>query len=78
LNTDATYHICSKREWFASFRKLDRGLVSFDNRHTCQIEVIGTVHIKLFDEMIRELKDMRYVPQSQKNLISVGTLKARA
>jgi len=27
--------------------------------------------------MIRELKDVRYVPQLQKNLISVGTLKAQ-
>ena len=26
--------------------------------------------------MIRELKDMRYVPQLQKNLISVGALEA--
>ena len=35
-----------------------------------------TVHIKLFDGMIRELKDVRYVPQLKKNLISVGTLEA--
>ena len=51
--------------------------MSFDNRHTYQIEVIGTVHIKLFDEMIRELKDIRHVHQSQKNLILVGTLEAQ-
>ena len=35
------------------------------------------VRIKLFDGMIRELKNVRHVPQLQKNLISVGTLKAQ-
>ena len=44
-----------------SFEKLNGGLVSFGNIHTCQIERIGTVHIKLFDGIIRELKDVRYV-----------------
>ena len=67
---------CPKREWFASFDKLNEGLMSFGNGHTCQIEEIGTIRIKLFDGMIRELKDVRYIPQLQKNLISVGTLEA--
>jgi len=52
--------------------------VSFGAGHTCQIEGIGTVRIKLFDEMIRELKNMRYVSQLKKNLISVGALEALA
>ena len=30
----------------------------------------------MFDEMVRELKKVRYVPQVKKNFISVGTLKA--
>ena len=32
----------------------------FKDGHTCQIEGIGRVRIILFDEMIRELKDVRY------------------
>jgi len=64
-------------EKFASFEKLDRGLVSLKNGHTCQIEGICTVHIKLFDEMVRELKDVRYIPQLKKNLILVGALEAQ-
>ena len=38
---------------------------------------IVTVRIKLFDKMIRELKDVRYVPQLQKNLIPIGALKVQ-
>jgi len=52
----ATYHLCPKREWFASSEKLDGVLVSFDNGHTCQIEGIGIVCIKLFDRVIRAKK----------------------
>jgi len=41
----------------------------------CNMEGIGTVQIKMFDGMIRELKEVRCVPQLKKNLISVGALK---
>ena len=51
--------------------------MSFGNGHSCRIEGICTTRIKLFDGIIRELKDVRYTPQLQKNLISVGTLKAQ-
>ena len=50
--------------------------MSFENGHPCQIEEIGTIRIKLFDGIIRELKDVRYVPQLQKNFISAGALEA--
>ena len=51
--------------------------MSFDNIHTCHIEGIGIMHIKLLDGMIRKLKDVRYVPQLQKNLILIGVLEAQ-
>jgi len=43
---------------------------------SCNMEGIGTVHIKMFDRMLQELKEVRYVHQLKRNLISVGTLKA--
>ena len=39
---------------------------------------LDTIRIKLFDEMIRELNDVRYVPQLKKNLISIGALEAQS
>jgi len=39
------------------------------------MEGIGTIQIKMFDRMIRELKKVRYIPQLKRNLISVGALK---
>jgi len=44
--------------------------------HPCKVEGIGTVCIKMFDGMVRELKEVRYVPQVKKNRIFIGALEA--
>ena len=49
--------------------------MSFGDRRTCHVEEI-CLHIKLSDGMIRWLKDMRYIPQLNKNLILIGVLEA--
>ena len=59
---DATYHACPEREWFASFEKLDRGLVSIGDGHTSHIEGICINFIKLSDGIVRELQDVKYIP----------------
>jgi len=41
----------------------------------CHMKGICTVLIKMFDGMVRELKDVRYIPQLKRNFMSVGTLK---
>ena len=43
--------------------------------HQCKVEGIRTVRFRMFDWMVRELNEVRYVPQLKKNLISVGVLK---
>ena len=43
--------------------------------HLCNVEGMSTVHIKMDDGIVRELKDVRYVPQLKRNFNSVGTLK---
>jgi len=40
--------------------------------HPCNLKGIGTVRIKMFDGIVRELKEVRYVPQLKRNLILVG------
>jgi len=43
--------------------------------HPCNVEGICTVRIKMFDGIVRESKEVRYVPQLKRNLISVCALK---
>jgi len=44
--------------------------------HPCNVKGMGTVHIKMKNRIVRELKEVRYVPQLKRILISVGALKA--
>jgi len=50
--------------------------VQMNDDHICNMDGVGTVLIKMFDGMVRELKDVRYIPQIKKNLISVVALEA--
>ena len=77
LDIGATYHLCPIREWFTDVSKLESGAVVMGNDQPCRTMGIGTVRLKLFDGMIRELKKVRFVPALKKNIISVGALEAK-
>jgi len=42
----------------------------------CNMKEIGTVHTKMFDGMMQEVKEVMYIPQLKRNFIFVGALKA--
>ena len=65
-----------KRELFASIEELDGGLMSMGDDQTCRLVGRGTVHIRMYDGTLRELKEVRYIPSMTKNIISVGALEA--
>ena len=44
--------------------------------HSCSVEGIGTVRIKMDDGIVRELKEVRYVPQL-KGILSLLVLWKR-
>nr|ABD63150.1 Putative retroelement pol polyprotein, related [Asparagus officinalis] len=77
LDSGATYHVTPRRDWFSSFERLDGGVIIMENDQSCGICTIGTVRIRMHDGVVRELKDVRFVPQLKKNLISVGALEAK-
>ena len=72
IDTEATYHVCPNRDWFSIFEKLDGCSVVMSDNHPCHMEGIGIVLVKMFDGMVQELKDVRYVPQLKRNLIFVA------
>ena len=63
LDKGATYHVYPNMAWFSSFEKLDGCYTVMGDDHTCNVEGIGTVRIKMFDGIVRELKEVRYVSQ---------------
>ena len=68
--------MCPNRDWFSSFEKIDKFFIVMSDDCPSHMEGIGTVLVKMFDGMVPELKDVRYVSQLKRNLISVGALEA--
>ena len=45
-----------------------------ENNLVCKVVGIATTKVKMFDNVVGTLKDVRHVPNLKKNLISLGTL----
>ena len=66
--------MCPRIDWFSSYQEVNCGKVLLGNNMSCNVVVIGTVAIKMFDGMTITLKEVRHVPDLKRNIISLGTL----
>ena len=60
-----------------NFRNLESSAVVIGNGQLCRTMGIRTTWLKMFDGMVRELKEVRFVPVLKKNLIFVGVLEVK-
>ncbi|KAK0579981.1 hypothetical protein LWI29_034466 [Acer saccharum] len=74
LDSGCLFHMCPKKELFTEFQELNSGSVLMGNNQQCNVEGIGSVAIRMYDGMVRVFRDVRYVPNLKRNLISLGTL----
>jgi hypothetical protein len=74
LDSGASHHMCSHRNWFISYQSVDEGVVFMGNGFPCKTVGVGSIRIRMFDGIVRELMDVRYVPELKLNLISLGVL----
>jgi hypothetical protein len=66
--------MCSHRNWFISYQSVDEGVVFMGNGIPCKTVGLGSIRIRMFDGIVRELAYVRYVPKIKSNLISLGVL----
>ena len=59
------------------FCNLEFDAVMMGNDQLCRIMGIGTIQLKMFDGIVRELKEVIYVLVLKKKLIFVGVLEAK-
>ena len=62
------------KSYFTYYYDYNGGRVMIGNNVVCKIMGIGNISLKLHDRTIRELKQVRYVPELKRNLISLGML----
>ena len=63
-----------KKDWFDTYKPCNSGMVQMSNDATCPFIGIGTMKIKMFDEVVRVLSNVKYVLDLRKNLILLGLL----
>lgn len=74
MDSDCSFHMCPNREWFQNFNKKETGTVYMRNNQSCSVQGIGNIPLKLHNNKVRILTDVRYVPDLKRNLISLNTL----
>ena len=57
-----------------NYEAYDGGIVVMRNNACCKVIDRGTIRLKMFGGMVRELKDVKHVPKLKRNLISLGML----
>ena len=69
--------MCPRREWFSTYKTVDRRSVRMGNDSVCHIGGIGNVRMMMHDGQERTLSNVRHVPGLKKNLPSLGALEAQ-
>jgi hypothetical protein len=77
LDSATSFHICINRDWFITYDSVQGGSVKMGDDSSHQIFGIGSVHIKMYDGIIRTLTDVRHILDMSKNLISLSTLDGK-
>ena len=74
LDSACSYHMTLKKDWFNTYKPYNGSMVQMGNDATCSVIGISTMKIKMFDEVVRVLSNVRHVPDLRRNLISLRVL----
>ena len=74
LVSECSFYMCPNREFFKTFENMICGKVFLGNNLACKVVGIGTISINMFDGKTKELKQVRYVPELKRSLISPGMI----
>lgn len=75
MDTGCSYHMTHKKEWFETLREDVGGSVRMGNKTTSKVKGVGNVRIKNEDGSTFLLTCVRYIPEMDRNLLSMGTLE---
>jgi len=74
LDSGASHHMSPQRNWFTSYEAVNGSFVFMSNNVSYQTVGMGNIKIKMYDNTIRTLIDVRHVPELRNKLISLGVL----
>lgn len=74
LDSSTSFHVTSQDDWFENLHKSNDGHVVLCDNSAYNVVGIGDINLK-FDSFVHTLKDIKYIPELFRNLISVGRLE---
>ena len=77
LDSSCMFHMTPNWDWFSTYETMHKGAVLMGNNVSCKLVGIGTVHIRIFDGVVRTLGDVIHVLDLKRNLISMSTLDVK-
>ncbi|MDO7987387.1 hypothetical protein OC713_02560 [Sweet potato little leaf phytoplasma] len=72
LDSGCSFHMTPHRHWFQEFQPVSEGKVLLGNHQECSVQGIGTIQVKMFDNQVRILSNVRFVPELKRSLLSLG------
>lgn len=76
MDTGCSFHMTPRKDWFIELEEKDAGSVRMANESTSSVKGIGTVRIKTTDGSFVLIKNVRYIPQYSRNLLSLGVFES--
>lgn len=74
MDSGCTFHMTPCKHFFSELNLFEGGKVIMGNNQQCFVKGIGSMTLRTSDGSLKILKDVRYVPELKRNLISLGTL----
>ena len=71
MDSGCSFHICPNLNWYEHLDEAS-GTVTLGNNKVCDVKGIGSIRLKMQDQSIKLLTDVRYIPEVKRNLISLG------
>lgn len=66
--------MCPNKNLFINYEAYDGRVIVMGNDLCYKVIVKGVARLKMFDGMLKELRDVKHVPELKGNLISLGML----
>lgn len=75
MDTGCSYHMTHKKEWFEDLNEEAGGSVRMGNQTVARVRGVGTVRVKNEAGLSVLLTNVRYIPEMDRNLLSLGTME---
>lgn len=75
LDTGCSFHMTPRKNWFVELKESSSGSVRMANESVSTVEGIRTIKVQTSDGRQVLIKNVRYIPQFSRNMLSLGTFE---